>query len=50
MFHCLHLEAFIDETSWKSCNYNLISNCCQFIMAIINRTRVLIGIAIFKAR
>ena len=31
-------------------NYNLISNCCQFLMAFINRTTVLVGIVMFKAR
>ena len=33
-----------------SCNFNLISNCYQFLMAFINRTRLLVGIVIFKAR
>ena len=27
-----------------SFNFDLISNCCQFLMASINRTKVLVGI------
>ena len=29
-----------------SINYNIIGNCCQFLMTFINRT---IGVVIFKA-
>ena len=31
-------------------NYNLNSNCCQFLLTFINRTKALVGIVIFKAR
>ena len=31
-------------------DYNLIINCYQFSMAFNNRTRVLVGIVMFKAR
>ena len=30
-------------------NYKLIINYCEFLMAFINRTRVLVGIVMFKA-
>ena len=47
LFHCRHLEAFIDKVSWENmlCNYNLtIISDRQFLVAFINRTRVLIVI------
>ena len=31
-------------------NYNLIINCCQFLMAFVNRTRLLIDIVMFNVR
>ena len=34
----------------KLFNYNLISDRCRFLMTFIDRTRVLVGTVIFKAR
>ena len=36
IFQCLHLEVFILGRYY----YNIFSNCCQFLMAFTNRTRV----------
>ena len=30
-------------------NYNEILNYCQFLMVSVNKTRVLVGVVIFKA-
>ena len=32
IFHCLHLEVFTNYLG-ALLNYNLISNCCHFLMA-----------------
>ena len=62
IFYCFHLKVSIKYFRTLF-NYNLTSNCCEFLMAFIknvfrgcienkwvnNRTRVLVGIVIFKA-
>ena len=50
IFHCFLLEVLLTKYLRILFNYNLITICCQFLIVFINRTRVLVGIVMFKAR
>ena len=51
MYSYVYIYIYIEniKKSKVLSKYNLISNCCQFLTDFIKRTRVLVGIVIFKA-